>query len=105
MRENYELSHDEIYEETDELYRPKKQNSRKSLAPAFIYRVLLRNSSPEEHIMQSDLIEMLEGYPYEISIERKAVGRIVHGLADSGIGIRFKKGEGCWYDSEEDYMI
>ena len=97
---NEEFERETDYED-DELYRPKKQNSRKSLAPAFVYRILCERSSPDRHISQTELIKMLEAYPYEITLERKAIGRIIHGLADSGLGIMFKKGEGCWYDQYE----
>ena len=89
---------DEDYEATDYLYRPKKQNSRKSLAPVFVYLILLNHSSPRNHLKQSTILDMLASYPYEVNIERKALGRIIHGLADSGLGIYSSKKDGCWFD-------
>ena len=85
-------------EEFDKYFRPKKRNSRKSLAPALIYDVLVKRTSPEKPLLQSELLEILKNAPYEITLERKAVGRIVHGLADSDIGINYEKGVGCWYE-------
>ena len=63
--------------------------------------ILTERSSPERHLKQSDIISMLEKYPYEISIERKALGRIIHGLADSELGIFFSRNDGCWFDRYE----
>ena len=98
---DYDLFNDEEedYEATDYLYRPLKQNSRKSLAPVFVYLILVNYSGPDHHISQKGLINLLERR-YEITIERKALGRIIHGLADSGLGIFFSKRDGCWYDAD-----
>ncbi len=87
-------------EELDELYRPKKANSRKSLAPLFVYLILKEHTDMYHPYTQNQIIQKLEEYPYEISIERKAVGRILHNLEDSGLGIRSAAGMGSWYDKD-----
>lgn len=89
---------DQTDEEEDERHRPRKMNRRKSLAPLFIYQILTENSTPEKHFTQAQIISILEKYPYEISIERKAVGRALHLLADSGLGIKSTRTDGAWYD-------
>ena len=85
-------------EEIDEFYRPKKTNSRRTLAPLFIHDILKKYSSPEKHLSQNEIIEILSKDPYEIQIERKAVGRVIHLLADSGVGVICTPKYGTWYD-------
>jgi len=85
-------------EEADARHRPKKMNSRKSLTPLFIYQILTKNSTPEKHISQAEIIDLLSRYPYEIRIERKAVGRALHLLADAGLGVISTTRDGAWYD-------
>ena len=91
-------------EEIDELYRPKKMNNRKSLAPLFVYLVLRNESEKNKHLSQSEIIKALEEYPFEITIERKALSRILHSLHDSGIGIISTEKAGSWYDEDETWM-
>ena len=90
-------------EELDEFYRPKKTNSRRTLAPLFVYSILRSRSGPEKHLSQNDIIELLSEYPYEISIERKALGRVIHLLSDSGVGVVSIPGYGTWYDPEHEW--
>ncbi len=85
-------------EEADERHRPKRMNGRKSLAPLFIYEILKKDSTPEKHISQSEIVSILRHYPYEVSIERKAVGRTLHLLADAGLGVISTTRDGAWYD-------
>ena len=91
---------EEDYEATDYLYRPKKQNSRKSLVPLLVYLILVNYSSPKRHLSQNAVLKILARYPYEVKLERKALNRVIHGLADSGVGVAFKKGDGCWFDED-----
>ena len=96
---NYYHDHQDLTEEElDEFYRPRKTNNRKTLAPLFIYKILKEHSSPQRHLSQSEIIDMLSKDPYEIAIERKAVGRIIHLLTDSGLGIVSAPKCGTWYD-------
>ncbi len=82
-------------EQLDEYYKPKKGNSRKSLAPLFVYLILKEKSSAEKPLRQKDILEILSGFPYEIKIERKALSRIIHGLCDSQLSI-YSNATGIW---------
>ncbi|MDO4961350.1 MAG: hypothetical protein Q4E57_05800 [Eubacteriales bacterium] len=86
-------------EEIDELYRPKKSNSRKSLAPLFVYLILKDHSDDGRHMSHKDILKELEEYPYEVHIERKALGRIIHNLTDSQLNIYSGKRSGTWYSN------
>ncbi len=90
-------------EELDELYRPRKCNSRKSLAPLFVYKILEEMSSDGRHMSQNEILAELKKYPYEIELERKALSRVLHGLMDMGFGIIGKKGQGFWHTSDRRY--
>ena len=86
-------------EQLDEMYRPRKMNGRKSLAPLFVYEILSKKSNSKKHLRQQDILKELEKYPYEISLERKAVGRIIQNLVDSQYGIYSDK-TGIWKEKE-----
>lgn len=74
-----EISEDEL----DEMYRNRPQaNSAKSLLPLFVYQILGEHSSPEKHLRQQDIIDLLKQSPYEIKVERKAISRILYTLND-----------------------
>ena len=81
------------------MYRPRKMYGRKSLAPLFVYEILSKKSNSKKHLRQQDILKELEKYPYEISLERKAVGRIIQNLVDSQYGIYSDK-TGVWLDKE-----
>jgi hypothetical protein len=87
-------------EELDELCRPQKANTRKSLAPLFVYEIISKNSSSKKHLRQQEILQELEKYPYEITLERKAVGRMIQNLVDSQYGIYSDK-TGVWMEREE----
>lgn len=89
-----ELSEEEI----DELYRPQQTNSRKSLAPLFVYLILQQRSTPEHPLRQQEILKLLQHGPYEINIERKSLSRHVHALTDCGLGIYSDSDIGVWYD-------
>lgn len=95
--ERYELMSDE---ELDNLFRPKKTNSRKSMAPLFVYLILKEHSSSEKHLRQQDILKILEGYPYEVPLERKALSRIIHNITDSQLSV-FSDKTGTWLEQEE----
>jgi len=88
-------------EELDELYRPKQVNSRKSLAPLFVYKILTEETSRNHHVTQKEIAKRLMEYPYEIKIERKALARVIHNLEDTGFGITSRPRNGYWYDEEK----
>ena len=83
--------------ELDELFRPKHTNSRKSLAPLFVYLILKEQTDAGHHLRQQDILKKLEEYPYEIFVERKTLSRIVHNLADSQLHIKVDK-TGVWFE-------
>lgn len=88
-------------EELDELYRPQKTNTRKSLAPLFVYEIILKNSDSKNHLRQNDILSKLCEYPYEISLERKALSRIIHNLSDSPQYAVFQDKTGVWIEQEK----
>ena len=84
-------------EELDELSRPQSANSRKSLAPLFVYLILRHHSDSDHPLKQQEILSMLADDPYEVVIERKALGRIIHNLKNSDVGIYSDKRRGTWY--------
>ena len=80
--------------------RPKKTNSRKSMVPLFVYLILKEKTDTRRHLSQKELMVELEKFPYEVSVERKALSRTIHGLADSGLGIVSDLRDGVWFDSD-----
>ena len=91
-------------EEIDEFYRPRKQNNRRTLAPLFVYFILKEHSAPDRRLSQGAIIDLLAEDPYEINIERKALSRVLHLLADSGLGVVSNPRYGAWYDPEEEWV-
>lgn len=91
-------------EEEEEYGSLKKANSRKSLAPLYVYEILKDNTNRVKHFKQQDIIDRLEEYPYELSLERKAVGRILHLLEDEYcLDICLDKATGAWYEKGSSY--
>ncbi len=86
----------------DDLYRPKKTNKRKSLAPLFVYKILTERSRPDMPMRQQEILDILwMDRDFEIHLERKALSRIIHNLEDCHLGIRSHPRKGVWY---EDYL-
>ena len=85
-------------EEIDAFFRPKKKNNRKSLLPLFVYLILKDHSNFNHPLQQQDIIDYLAANPYEIEVERKAVGRVIHSLEDSGLGIHSEHKYGNWFE-------
>ncbi len=100
----YEMSDDELDQysddELDEFFRPMKVNSRKTLAPLYVYLILKERSDRSHHLSQQQILNELEKYPSEIVIERKALGRIIHNLTDSDLGIHTNGKYGTWYEPD-----
>lgn len=76
----------------------KNQNSRKTLVPLFMMQILRDHSNRLRHLTQNEIIAYLEEYPYNISIERKAVGRTLRVLEDEGMGVHCDKRTGSWFE-------
>lgn len=87
-------------EELDELYRPKKVNTRKSMAPLFVFEILTKKSNSKKHLRHKEILEELERYPYEVTLERKALSRIIHNLIDTPQYAVFSDRTGVWIDKE-----
>ena len=85
-------------DELDEYYRPKKSNSRKSMAPLYIYHILKEHSSADCHLRQQDILNLLREPPYELCLERKALSRILHNLLDDGQWFLYKDKSGVWIE-------
>ena len=97
---------DDYDEDTlDILYRRKKRNSRKQMLSLFVYSILRQYSNPDKHMSQQDIIDKLVEMPYELTIERKAVGRVIHGLEDEFLGVHSNTKEGAWYDANDDELL
>ena len=99
IRFNLEKRENMTDEELDECSRPLKTNSRKSLAPLFVYFILKKYSSSTKHLRQKEILDYLKQYPYEITVERKALSRIIHNLLDSGLFIYSDK-KGTWMEQD-----
>ncbi len=68
-----------------EVCKPKKVNKRKSNAVLYVYKIIRGSKRP---LKQQEILEKLAEMPWDVKIERKALGRIVHGLCedpDNGI--------------------
>lgn len=87
-------------EELDELYRPQRANTRKSMAPLFVFDILSKKSNSKKHLRQQDILIELQKYPYEICLERKALSRIIHNLIDTPQYAVFSDKTGVWVDKE-----
>lgn len=85
-------------EELDELYRPKKGNSQKSLLPLFVYSILKTKSDSKHHLRQKDILEELKNPPYELFIERKALSRTIQSLVEAYQFAIMSDGTGIWID-------
>ena len=74
-----------------------KERCRDSLAPAFIYMILESHTNRHMHYTQADILEKLEEYPYELTMTRQSVGRILNTLAAAG-KIRWSQVYGAWVE-------
>lgn len=100
FRLRIEREEDMIEEELDEIYRSKKSNSVKSLAPLFIYSILKEKTNSKKHIRLNEIETELKKYPYELVLERKAVSRTVHNLVNSPHFYVYQDKTGVWVEQE-----
>ena len=95
------MDYDEDDEEEGGL---RKANGRKTLATLYVYQILKDNTNSRKHLRQQEIIDRLEEYPYELSLERKAVGRILHLLEDEDeLDICLDKATGAWYEKDSHF--
>lgn len=85
----------------DSYSNPVSVNTRKSMASLFVYLILKEHSSNDHPMKQQDILDALAARPYEIVLERKALGRTLHNLADSNLGIYTDRRRGAWYMGDE----
>ena len=85
-------------EEIDELYRPRKTNSEKSLLSLFVFLILKEHSSSKRHLTHKQILEYLAEYPYELKIERKALGRCLNLLKMLNLDIYSDSRYGSWME-------
>ncbi len=91
-QEEYDERMNEIQ---DKIHQSNNITSSKRLAPLFIYTIIEKETIDGNHIRIKDIMEILEA-KYEVILERKAVSRIVHALAErSDYGISLDN-EGAW---------
>lgn len=86
-------------EELDKLYRRRMSNSRKSLAPVFIYRILQEH--PDKHFLIKDIQDILKE-KHEIDLGRNAVLRHLNTMIEDDINIWGSDviGVGYWYSEQ-----
>ena len=96
------MSEEEEEEYLDSLYRPKKRNNRKQMLSLFVYRILTQKTNPNKPMSQQEIINELQEMPYELTIERKALSRVIHGLEEEMMGIHSDPRGGAWYDQDDD---
>ena len=96
------MTEEEEEEYLDSLYRPKKRNNRKQMLSLFVYRILTQKTNPDKPMSQQEIINELQEMPYELTIERKALSRVIHGLEEEMMGIHSDPRGGAWYDRDDD---
>lgn len=82
-------------EQLERMEKPMKTNSRKSLAPLFVYLILQNKSSAHSPMRQQQILRELER-EYELRMERKALSRLLHGLSNAQLPICMDK-TGVWF--------
>ena len=98
VRQHYDRLEQMSEEELDELHRPRKNaNSRKSMVSLFVYLILKQHSDSEHPLKQQEILSYLAEVPYEITVERKALSRVIQNLKSSQLGIYTDKHRGTWF--------
>lgn len=94
------LEFDDFDDENDEMYRPKTANSRQTLAPLYVLDILKKQSDKDHPLSQKIILEKLKEGPYELFLERKALGRTIGLICNEGLRVHCNK-SGYWYDSRD----
>ena len=68
----------------------------------FVYRILTQKTNRDKPMSQQEIINELQEMPYELTIERKALSRVIHGLEEEMMGIHSDPRGGAWYDQDDD---
>jgi hypothetical protein len=99
--DDYDDFDDEAEEERermlDEIFRLRKGNQRKMLAPYYIIQIVQNNTDYDHPMSQAELQRRLEK-DYELILDRKAVKRDVDLLFNEGLGVYSHPKKGVWFD-------
>ena len=82
----------------------KEMNSVKSLLPFYVHQILSERTSDKRRLTHQDLIEILDEYPYAITVDRKALGRCINTLEYAETGVHTSS-TGSWYDEKDDWFV
>ena len=88
-------------EEMDRYYEPVTANMQKSLVGNYLYAIIKNRTGNGKVLRQADIVRILRD-EYDITIDRKAVGRTLNALKFSSFGIMYTPEIGAWYDENED---
>lgn len=84
----------------DSIFDNKNVNSPKSLLPFFAYQILRNQTNKVKHLTLEELGECLQDYPYEINVDRRAIGRTINTLEGTMPGYHLCS-TGAYYDKAE----
>lgn len=82
----------------------KEMNSVKSLLPFYVHQILSERTSDKRRLTHQDLIEILDEYPYAITVDRKALGRCINTLEYAEAG-GHTSSTGSWYEEKDDWFV
>ena len=85
-------------EDEDFINNTKKANNRKTLAPLYVHMILMECTNRQKHLTYQEILDRLAGFPYEVEIERKALGRILHLLEEEDFLGVVNTRKGTWYE-------
>ena len=92
----------EFIEDDDKLdlfYKPMKKNGSKAMAPLYVYFILCEHSNCCRHLTQERILQYLEE-KYSVTMERKALSRIIHALSDFLPDFYTDRQSGTWVEQE-----
>ena len=78
---------------------PKEGLDRSKTSLLFIYKILKKESDHDHPLTQQEIIDML-AERYQITLERKAIGRNLGYLEEAGIEVGHAK-KGCWLEKRD----
>lgn len=87
-------------ESLDKLFARRKGNATKSMLPLLVYFVLRDFTDCKYHLKQQEILIALENR-YGVVVERKALGRTIHGLVNLSINVHTDKSSGTWLEQDK----
>ncbi len=94
----YEFLEDD--DKLDRMFARRNSNATKSMLPLLVYFILRDYSDCRYHLKQQEILVLLENL-YGVSVERKALGRTIHGLVNLSINIYTDKLSGTWLEQDK----